>query len=580
MARIGNTGLFEFIEVPASVVVILEATPPVLTVDPHASEVTPVSLPHRVTLSGSAKDVGSGVSAVQCQLNNAPFAPADNVSGDWSKWQKTLDLPAGEHLIKIQAIDRSRNSSTKLVDISVRTPFQPSNAELAFAPTTYLQELMSFAERWITGAGPTAQELAGRFFQPFDRLTLLNLHERATRSLHQTRISVEVLRRRLRQINQPVPSAIEQRFRRAVYEALLLQLGTSHEELRAARIADEATRRALAERLGVGVESARPDRLDRITLMPDQVTEVQLEQLFGFEATTQDDPLHLVNAAAEVLTWRLAATRDRWAVEDAQERDGADDPLPIIDPDVVAEANLRTTTAGDRIFDLWKARKTQLDAKLAEAESQRQQGFEHVVSTFIGDLDFSALAEQDAAGKNISAVLDPLQLDLAAFRFLAKCRELAAAGALLDTEWRDILDIVVQVQKKLQYQQWREQETGLALAPQHFRLPDEQDSSRTSGPTTSPWRVTWRVYAAWHKTLAVRIRQLQDVKDAYESALDAAEARALPVLRDSLIEIIGRRQTPPEEVAVAAERLSRELLIDLRANATQKTTRVNQAIET
>ena len=89
-----------------------------------------------------------------------------------------------------------------------------------------------------------------------------------------------------------------------------------------------------------------------------------------------------------------------------------------------------------------------------------------------------------------------------------------------------------------------------------------------------------RVYAAWRKTLAVRIRQLQDVKDAYQSALDAAEATALPVLRDSLIEIIGRRQTPPENVAVAAERLTRELMIDFRANAAQKTTRVNQAIET
>ena len=102
------------------------------------------------------------------------------------------------------------------------------------------------------------------------------------------------------------------------------QLGTSHEELRAARIADEANRRALAERLGFGVESARPDRLDRITLMPDQVTEAQLEQLFGFEATTNDDPLRTMGAAAEILNWRLAATRDRWTLEDAQARDGAD----------------------------------------------------------------------------------------------------------------------------------------------------------------------------------------------------------------------------------------------------------------
>ena len=205
--------------------------------------------------------------------------------------------------------------------------------------------------------------------------------------------------------------------------------------------------------------------------MPDAVTEAQLEQLFGFEGTTQDDPLHPVNAAAEVLNWRLVATRDRWTMEDAQARDGADGSIPIIDPDLVGEANLRTPTAGNRVYDLWKARKTWLDGKLTEAEGQRQQGFEHVVRTFIGNLDFAALTTQDANGVDISPVLDPLNLELAAFRFLAKCRELAAAGALLDTEWRDILDIVVQVQKKRQYPQWRVEESGVVARPAVFSTP-------------------------------------------------------------------------------------------------------------
>ena len=39
-----------------SVVVRLESTPPVLTIDPYESEVTPPSLPYQVTLSGSAQD--------------------------------------------------------------------------------------------------------------------------------------------------------------------------------------------------------------------------------------------------------------------------------------------------------------------------------------------------------------------------------------------------------------------------------------------------------------------------------------------------------------------------------------------
>jgi hypothetical protein len=571
---------WETIDGAGSVTVRLEAMPPVVTIDPYTPEVTPPSLPYRLTLSGSAKDEGAAVKEVRWRLNGGSFAPVDNIQGNWLRWQKDIDLPAGEHLITIQAVDTLENKSFKDAPISVRTPFQPSNAELAFAPVTYLQELMGFAGRWIkvgsTEAGPTPQDLTNRFFQPFDRLTEANLYELATRQLHQARIAVEVLRRRLRQTNQPVPRAVEQNFRRIAYEALLLQLGTSYEELRAARIADDANRRALAERLGFGVESARPDRLDRITLTPDQVAEAQLEKLFGFESTTNDDPLRTMDTAAEILNWRLAAIGDRWTLEDAQTRDGTDGPMPIIDPDLVSEANLLTRAAGNRVYDLWKARKTWIDAKVAEAEGQRQQGFEHVVRTFVGSLDFAALTTQDDNGVEISPVLDPLNLELSAFRFLAKCRELAAAGVLLETEWRDILDIVVQVHKKRQYPQWRVEESGLSLTPQYFRLPDEQHS----GPTVSPWRARWPVYAVWRKTLAVRIKQLQDVKDAYQSALDAAEISALPVLRDSLIEIIGRRQTPPENVAAAAERLTRELAIDLCANAGQKTTRVHLAIET
>jgi hypothetical protein len=571
---------WEDIQGVGSVTVRLENMPPVLTIDPYATEVTPASLPYRLALAGSAQDEGATIKEVKWRVNNSPFNLVDNVNGNWSRWQKVIDLPAGEHLIIIQAIDRLLNTSSKDAPISVRTRFQPSNAELAFAPITYLQELMSFAERWIkigaTGAGPEPQDLADRFFQPFDRITQADLYEQATRRLHQTRIAVEVLRRKLRQMNQPVPPAVEQSYRRVAYESILLQLGTSQEELQAARITDDATRRALAERLGIGVENARPDRLDRITLIPDQVTEAQLEQLFGLETTTNDDPLLAVGVAAEVLNWRLASTRERWALEDSQARDGADGPIPIIDPDVVSEANLVTPTAGNRAYDLWKARKTWLDSKFAEVDGQRSQGFEQLVRAFIGNFDFDALTTQDANGIDISPTLNQLNLDIAAFRFLASCRDLADAGELLETEWRDIIDIIVQVQKKRQYQQWRSEESGLTLAPQYFRLPDGQDS----GTAASRWRASWPIYSAWRKTLSVRIKQLQDVKDAYQSALDAAESSALPFLRDSLIGIIGQRQAPPEEIGATAERLTRELGIDLRAHPGQKTTRVNQAIDT
>jgi hypothetical protein len=55
----------------------------------------------------------------------------------------------------------------------------------------------------------------------------------------------------------------------------------------------------------------------------------------------------------------------------------------------------------------------------------------------------------------------------------------------------------------------------------------------------------------------------------------------LPALRDALIAELGGRQKPkPEPVEAAAERLTRELLIDVRSSSGEQTTRVEQVIET
>ena len=63
--------------------------------------------------------------------------------------------------------------------------------------------------------------------------------------------------------------------------------------------------------------------------------------------------------------------------------------------------------------------------------------------------------------------------------------------------------------------------------------------------------------------------------------MDAAEAQTLPGLRDALIERIRPQLQPTaEDFNAAAERLTRQLLIDLRANTGSKTTRVDQALET
>jgi len=566
----------ETLEGAAAVVVIPpDRTPPKLTVDSFSTEITSQSFPIHLHISGTATDAGSGVSVVQYKVDNGTikgsFANVDNPNGNWDHWGKTIDLFPGEYSLEIQAKDVSQNLDSQQFTLSIRTQFQPPSPELALAPTNYLLELMGFAERRLRvgtrGTGPSAIELTARFAQPFDRLTSADIYQRVTRPVNQARIAVEVLRL-IKSLTAP------QSFFSDVYKSLLLELGASIEELRAARIANAATRSALAERLGIGTLSARPDRLDQLTLDSNQVTEAQLEQLFGFAGVSSNDPLRPELPAAQVLNWRLSATQDRWLLEDTLARDGVNGPLPIIDPDLVERENLLAITAGDRVFDLWNARKIWIDQKIAAIEAQRSQGFEQAVHTFIGNIDLAALAAQDATGADITPALDAVNLDLDAFRFLARCRELATTIGLSADEIADIDSIILLVQKKRQYQQWRGEELGISLSPQYFQLPDDGAGS-ISNPATIPWRVSARAYTTWRKTLDTRIKQLREVKDAYQSALDATEAKVMPTLRDGWLQGLAA-----EDPSNTVDRLSRELSIDLRASGAQMPTRVNQAIET
>lgn len=170
--------------------------------------------------------------------------------------------------------------------VKVRPPFVPGPAERAFDATTYLDELLSLAERYLrpsptSSRGPTRAQLAAELFQPIDRWARPEFYEDSWVPLEQSRIAAEVLRGPLG--SPGLPS--EQRFRGMAYDAFLLALGTSYAELRRARHAPAEQRVALANRLGVELSGQRPDRLDEITLSPDEVTGAQLADVFGYLAT-------------------------------------------------------------------------------------------------------------------------------------------------------------------------------------------------------------------------------------------------------------------------------------------------------
>jgi len=147
----------------------------------------------------------------------------------------------------------------------------------------------------------------------------------------------------------------------------------------------------------------------------------------------------------------------------------------------------------------------------------------------------------------------------------------------LQSELQDVFAILLQAQKQSQYRQWREKERqkGVVLEPGQF-VPDTDGQT----PEILRWRGSVQTFSQWRRTLLARAAQQQTVENSYQAAVDAAETQTLPKLRDALIEVIGQRQTPPEDLTTTAEQLTRELLIDFRANAGSKTTRVDQALET
>ena len=418
-------------------------------------------------MTGTAFDA-SKVASVELTVDGAPV-PVRDVSGDWTRWAADLALGFGEHPIEVSATDTFGNTGSRQESIIVREPPEPEPVEQAFAMTNYLQEVIGMAGRYIRvdGAAPTNDDQANWLHQPLTRLIEPVNFAAATASVAQARIAVEVLRRLLR---SPAPSSLDRRYRAQAYDALLRELGASSEELRLARTADDPTRQALADRLGIELRGARPDRLDTITIPPDEITDDDLEQLFGYRSTDPTDPLATPQPAT-VSLWRQDALRTAWSRADAAERDGAAGPLPVIDPDVIVEAHVRSHDQGDAAHRLWTQRRAWIDERMVEIADLLDQavptaaGFDAALT-----VDLAALAARDAAGVDITAELAALRLTLGAFRYLVRIRALAATGTVTASERRDVASILVQVRKRRVFRKWRreERQTGIVLQPSTF----------------------------------------------------------------------------------------------------------------
>ncbi|MDZ7961969.1 MAG: hypothetical protein RMY34_29540 [Aulosira sp. DedQUE10] len=499
--------------------------------------------------------------------------------------------------------DRANGFPRKISPISdeqfdkfASTACQCRDCEAAVSPAAYLADLLDYTVRHVERRGVLIDlvDLATTFHQPFGDLpTSCKAVEEPVR---QVRLCIEVLRRYLRSMDRSTPEAEEQKYRVAAYTALLTQLGTSFEELRLARTAEEDARKRLADRLGIDLT-----HLSELLLQPTTITEQILEQRFGLMNTSRDPlapPPYPEADGPDLQKWRLERLRTSWFQEDFPE-DTAGERSPLIDPDVIGLEYLKNNLVeADPAYRLWNERFRLIDSRLTSLRNRPEivslADFDTWLSREFGIslgrdsftvAELTALEQQQTTGNNISARLEQLKLNREAFTSLLRVRKLVEVqsnpSSVLLSEWEDVYSILVQVEKRRRFVEWRQQEKDavLSLSPDFFKIP-EPPALTFPPPEPAPlptWRATWRDRRNWEDTLKTRIEQEKTLNEALKTAVSTVEGTTLTMLRDALILATDAAGTTLE---AKAKVITDKLLIDAKASGCQKTTRIGQAIET
>lgn len=536
-----------------------------------------------------------GVAEVKWSLDNKDYNHAIVLDQNGRGIDQVQIVASRQQTINVRAKDIFNHVTEKSVPIDVVSPFTPVDPADLTGPLSYLGDLFEFAAKRIkVSAGtppppaeptlPSAADFTNIFCQRFNELIAPQNRAVALQSVHQIRISVDVLRTYL--LNR-VPqwqnrlqelAAAEYDYRQQTYDALLRYLGTSDRELRRALTGDPATRIALANRLGIGTEA-----LQGFLLSSAQVTEENLERIFGLADTHfMRDPFASNATPPELLVKRRAYLRSTWRQQDDAVRHPTFEiPVPVIEPDLVQADDLYSSTT----ISLWQARQLQVQnmlQALRDLPGDNLPKFEAAVHLALKAGAIAKLKDLSAkykTGNNIEPQLQEMYLEVSPFLYLIHIHELLETSVgLTNDEWEQTFSILVQVQKLRDfYASWRAQEVerALPLGPDDFTLQPTQ-----ANPNELPlWRATHRARQAWKVRLTARIDQDQSLMQALQSVVDAAEAIALPHLRDRLITLIQQAANHAEDVDTA-EQLTTELCIDFKSSNDQKISRVGQAIET
>ncbi|MFJ3779871.1 hypothetical protein ACIPX0_50265 [Streptomyces sp. NPDC090075] len=564
-----------------------DVAPPRLAVEPITTVVGDANGNVTAALHGTAPDTQSGMTGGSAKVEWALTATgtrtaAKPVSGsDFANW--TADVPLsgfGAHTVYLWATDNAGNTVAKDIQVTVISSYVPATLDDRLDERQYLAALLSFAQEQVTVAGPPVvpldtATLVAALGQPVDRLSqpLSAAADRGGQEVSQLRVPVELLRARIAATNTPTAPGgnLELKYRTTAYASLLAAAGTSYAELRLARGADAATRRALAARLGIRLSASSPDELDQLLIDSPAITETGLETLLGLPSTTAADPLRTPGVPL-LLGWRLAAQTVDWAGQDQH----PDPPRAfgvLADPDVIDAGDVVGGSAGDPIRKLLADRAQSLSAytltlTVLRAGKTPAAGLAAMIAFVLPGIDLDGLAAQDAQGVDIGDQLTARGLTRAGFLYLNKLRALANTGTVTTAEWNDGMAVLTGAHKRTAlYPAWRSAESAFVLSPDFF-------VTGGTGPVVSPYRAEPDARTAWQSVLRARIAQRQDLVDANAQAVAATEQTALPILRDALLADLAATTTGD-----AGEAMSARYFVDMLAGGTLRTTRLRQAVE-
>jgi hypothetical protein len=455
----------------------------------------------------------------------------------------------------------------------------------ALSPIAYLADLLDYARENLlsilpgeqTGPAVSLDDLAARFHQRFSELPAAC--EQVEHPVFRSQLGVEALRSLLLSRGLPTPGSPSEavlaenqaRYLQSAYRTLLVELGTTPEELRLALAAGGQAAEQLARRLGL--DPQQPGQLSALSIASEALSEAVLEDRFGLADTTRD-PFSPAEQP-QLLSFRQERLRGIWQEQDANA------VQPILDPDLIGPEYLKEPVAGAPAFDLRQARSDEIGEILAELRLARQTAaddlawleaaFQSVLG--ISSTELKALDARRKTGEDIREDLSNLGLSGPAFARLLRLGELVGLGALFEQEAQDAIDILVQSRKLGQFPTWRQEEIqqGLTLSADHFIFPPSSPEFPPPPPQPlNPWRADEAVLQRWRRTLRERTEAEEAVIKSLVAAVETAEAEHLPALREALAQATGEN----------IEHLTDQLILDFQADGCQKTSRVDQAIET